>query len=65
VKDAAGMFRYNSIGTFGHGGAYRTYVFVDPKRDLLGIILYQRTNVGGDLADEQTAFVQLVNAAVQ
>ena len=65
VKDASGMFRYQSIGTYGHGGAYRTYAFVDPHRQLIGIILYQRTNVGGDLADEQTAFIQLANAAVQ
>jgi CubicO group peptidase (beta-lactamase class C family) len=63
VKDASGMFRYNSIGTYGHGGAYRTYAFVDPQRQLIGIILYQRTNVGGDLADEQTAFIELANAA--
>ena len=65
VKDANGMFRYNSLGTFSHGGAYRTYAFVDPKRDLIGVLLYQRTNGGGDLADEQTAFIQLANAAVQ
>jgi CubicO group peptidase (beta-lactamase class C family) len=65
VKDANGIFRYNSIGTYSHGGAYRTYAFVDPKRDLIGVILYQRTNVGGDLADEQTAFIQLANASVQ
>ena len=65
VKDANGIFRYNSIGTYGHGGAYRTYAFVDPKRGLIGVILYQRTNIGGDLADEQTAFIQLANAAVQ
>ncbi len=65
VRDAAGMFRYNSIGTYSHGGAYRTYAFVDPKRDLIGIILYQRTNGGGDLADEQTAFIQLANAAIE
>jgi len=64
VKDVNGMFRYNSIGTYSHGGAYRTYSFVDPKRDLIGVILFQRTNVGGDLADEQTAFIQLANAAV-
>lgn len=52
----------DSIGTYGHGGAYRTYAFVDPKRDLIGIVLYQRTNGGGDLADEQTTFIQLANA---
>jgi len=65
VKDTNGMFRYNTVGTYSHGGAYRTYSFVDPRRDLIGIILYQRTNVGGDLADEQTAFIQLANAAVR
>jgi CubicO group peptidase (beta-lactamase class C family) len=65
VKDANGMFRMNSIGTYSHGGAYRTYGFVDPKRELVGVILYQRTNTGGDLADEQTAFIELVNAAVR
>jgi CubicO group peptidase (beta-lactamase class C family) len=65
VRNAEGMFRYNSIGAFSHGGAYRTYAFVDPKRELIGIILYQRTNVGGDLADEQTAFIELSNAAWQ
>jgi CubicO group peptidase (beta-lactamase class C family) len=65
VKDANGMFRYNSIGTYSHGGAYRTYAFVDPRRDLIGILLYQRTNIGGDLADEQTAFIQLANAAIR
>jgi CubicO group peptidase (beta-lactamase class C family) len=65
VRDASGMFRYQSIGTYGHGGAYRTYAFVDPRRQLIGIILYQRTNVGGDLADEQTAFTELAYAALQ
>lgn len=65
VKDANGEFRYNSLGTYSHGGAYRTYAFVDPKRDLIGVILYQRTNIGGDLADEQTAFIQLANAAIE
>ena len=65
VKNVNGMFRMNSLGTYSHGGAYRTYAFVDPKRDLIGVILYQRTNGGGDLADEQTAFIELANAAVR
>jgi CubicO group peptidase (beta-lactamase class C family) len=65
VKDVNGMFRMNSLGAYGHGGAYRTYGFADPKRDLIGVILYQRTNGGGDLADEQTAFIELANAAVR
>ncbi|MCI0339486.1 MAG: beta-lactamase family protein, partial [Acidobacteria bacterium] len=27
VRNVEGMFRLNSIGTYGHGGLYRTYVF--------------------------------------
>jgi CubicO group peptidase (beta-lactamase class C family) len=64
VRSVEGTFRHNSIGTFSHGGSWRTYAFGDPKKDLVGIIMYQRTNGGGDLAPETTAFIQLANAAV-
>lgn len=65
VRSIEGMFRFNSIGTFSHGGAWRTYAFGDPKKDLVGIVMYQRTNVGGDVADETTAFIEMANAAVE
>jgi CubicO group peptidase (beta-lactamase class C family) len=65
VKDAVGTFRYQSLGTFAKGGAYRTYGWGDPAKDLLGIIMYQRTNGGGDMAPETTAFVTLANAAIE
>jgi CubicO group peptidase (beta-lactamase class C family) len=64
VRSVEGMFRYNSIGTFSHGGAWRTYAFGDPKKDVMGIIMYQRTNGGGDIADETNAFIEMVNAAL-
>lgn len=64
VRSIEGMFRYNSIGTFSHGGAWRTYAFGDPKKSLVGIVMYQRTNVGGDIADETNAFIEMANAAV-
>lgn len=65
VREVRGMFRYNSIGTFVKGGAYRTYEFVDPTRDLVGVIMMQRTNGGGDFSDETNAFIALSTAAIE
>jgi len=65
VREVRGMFRYNSLGTFVKGGAYRTYEFVDPARDLVGVIMMQRTNGGGDSSDETNAFIAMSTAAVE
>jgi CubicO group peptidase (beta-lactamase class C family) len=65
VREVRGMFRYNSIGTFVKGGAYRTYEFVDPTRDLVGVIMMQRTNGGADSSDETNAFIALGTAAIE
>jgi len=65
VRNVEGMFRLNSIGTFGHGGLYRTYGFVDPQKELVGIILLQRLSDDGDMADEISAFVAMASAAIE
>jgi len=65
VREVRGMFRYNSIGTFVKGGAYRTYEWVDPARDLVGVIMMQRTNGGADSSDETNAFIALSTAAIE
>jgi CubicO group peptidase (beta-lactamase class C family) len=65
VKDAVGTFRYQSIGAFSKGGAFRTYGWGDPAKDMFGIILFQRTNGGGDIAPEINAFSILANAAIE
>lgn len=65
VKDVVGTFRYQSIGTFSKGGAFRTYGWGDPAKDMFGIILFQLTNGGGDMAPEITAFSILANAAIE
>jgi CubicO group peptidase (beta-lactamase class C family) len=64
VRNVEGMFRLNSIGTFGHGGLYRTYGFVDPRKELVGIILLQRLSSDGDMADEISAFISMASASV-
>ncbi len=57
-----GWFVLNDgTGTFGHGGRYGTYCFLDPKNDLIGIFLIHRE--GG--SEERQAFVQMTYAALQ
>jgi len=65
VKDVVGTFRYQSIGAFMKGGAFRTFGWGDPAKDMFGIIVMQRNNGGGDLAPEITAFSILANAAIE
>lgn len=66
VREALGMYRYTSIGTFEKAGVYRTYVWGDRAKDLVGVILMQR-NTGGpaaDLADEVNVFMAMAAAAI-
>ena len=65
VRNAEGMFRYNSIGSFVKGGAYRTYEWVDPEKDLVGVFMMQLTNGGGDTADEINSFIEMSAAAIE
>ena len=65
VRNAEGMFRYNSIGTIVKGGAFRTYEWVDPEKDLVGVFMMQLTNGGGDVADEINSFMALSAAAIE
>ncbi len=65
VREPRGAFRLCSIGSYGHGGAYRTYGWVDPPKDLVTVIMLQRTNGGGDVADEINAFLAMAAAAIE
>ncbi len=65
VRNAEGMFRYNSLGSFVKGGAFRTYEFVDPEKDLTGVFMMQLTNGGGDTADEINSFIAMSAAAIE
>jgi len=65
VRETPGTYRHSSIGSYVKGGAYRTYGWVDPAKDLVGIILMQRTNGGGDVADEFNSFMAMAAAAIE
>ncbi len=43
IRDPAGTLELLSIGAFGHGGFFGTTGWVDPKKDLVGLFLTQRT----------------------
>ena len=46
VREPQGVTRMLSPGTFGHGGAFGTQGWVDPERELILVLLVQRTNLG-------------------
>jgi len=60
VREGAGTLQLMTPGTYGHGGRYGTYCFLDPKKQLFGIFLIHRE--GG--AEERNAFVEMVYGAL-
>jgi CubicO group peptidase (beta-lactamase class C family) len=45
VKEPQGVTEMLSPGTFGHGGAFGTQGWIDPKKDLVMVLLIQRTGL--------------------
>jgi CubicO group peptidase (beta-lactamase class C family) len=45
VKEPKGVTGMLSAGTFGHGGAFGTQAWVDPKKDRFIILLIQRNGL--------------------
>jgi CubicO group peptidase (beta-lactamase class C family) len=62
VRQPLGAASYRSIGTFGHGGAFGTEGWIDPKRDTVEILLIQRSEGGSD--EERAALYSLAAAAI-
>lgn len=55
-QDVTGML---SAGTFGHGGAWGTQGWVDPRRKMIFVLMIQRTDLGNsDGSDIRKAFQQ-------
>ncbi len=62
VRQPLGAASYRSIGTFGHGGAFGTEGWVDPKRDMIEILLIQRDEGGDD--SERGALYSIAASAI-
>jgi len=48
VTDPLGELAGHSKGSYGHGGAFGTQGWIDPKNDLISILLIQRADSGTD-----------------
>jgi CubicO group peptidase (beta-lactamase class C family) len=58
--------RILSPNSFGHGGAFSTESWADPAKNLIWIIMFQRTGKGnGDNSDERIAFQDATGLAQQ
>jgi CubicO group peptidase (beta-lactamase class C family) len=60
VRTADGTLPLASIGAYGHGGAFGTYGWVDPKKDLVGVFLVQQP----DVSTERSAFMAMAASAI-
>jgi CubicO group peptidase (beta-lactamase class C family) len=63
VAEPLGTLNLMSIGSYGHGGAWGTYGWVDPKKDLVGVFLIQSSG-GPDGTAVRNAFMAMAAAAV-
>ncbi len=62
VRKPEGVTSMLSAGSFGHGGAFGTQSWADPKRDLFVILLIQRVGLNNADASEMRRAVQQIAA---
>ena len=66
VRQPQGVTAMLSPGTFGHGGAFGTQGWVDPQRQMIFVLLIQRTGFGNsDAADIRRIFQELAVKATE
>jgi CubicO group peptidase (beta-lactamase class C family) len=66
VKEPEGITAGLSTGTFGHGGAYGTQSWGDPKKGAIYILMFQRAGLpNGDASGIRRAFQDAATAAVE
>jgi CubicO group peptidase (beta-lactamase class C family) len=66
IREPQRVTKMLSPGTFGHGGAFGTQGWIDPKRKMIVILLVQRNNFpNSDASEVREAFQQLAAAAVR
>ncbi|SFI87954.1 serine hydrolase domain-containing protein [Planctomicrobium piriforme] len=63
VREPQGINAMVSPGTYGHGGAYGTQVWIDPEKKLAWILMVQRSNYkNSDGSDARAAFQKAIFA---
>jgi CubicO group peptidase (beta-lactamase class C family) len=65
VKEPKGVTEMLSPGTYGHGGAFGTQAWIDPKRDLFMVLLIQRNGLpNGDASPMRKTLQEIAVKAV-
>ena len=62
VTDPLGELAGHSMGTYGHGGAFGTQGWIDPKNRLISILMIQRADGGTDSL--KNVFLNMAEASV-
>jgi CubicO group peptidase (beta-lactamase class C family) len=66
VSKPEGATAMLSPGTYGHGGAFGTQAWIDPKQDMIYVLLIARQGfTGGDANDVRAEFQRLAAAAIK
>jgi len=66
VRRPQGVTAMLSPGTFGHGGAFGTQSWADPQRQMIFVLMIQRTGFGnGDASDIRRVFQELAVKAAE
>ena len=66
VREPTGVTAMLSPGTYGHGGAYGTQGWIDPKKEMVYILLIQRAGLkNGDASEMRQVFQETAAAAVK
>jgi CubicO group peptidase (beta-lactamase class C family) len=64
VRQPQGVSEKLSPGSFGHGGAYGTQAWIDPKKGIAYVLMTQRANFpNSDASDVRKAFQEAASAA--
>lgn len=66
VKEPKGVTASLSSGTFGHGGAYGTQSWADPKRGLIYVLMIQRAGLpNGDASDMRRVMQEVATQSAE
>ncbi|MBI3877979.1 MAG: beta-lactamase family protein [Verrucomicrobia bacterium] len=66
VKQPTGVTAMLAPGTFGHGGAYGTQSWADPKQDMIFVLMIQRQRLpNSDASEIRRAFQEAAASAVK
>ena len=66
VREPVGVTEMLSPGTFGHGGAFGTQGWIDPKQEMIFILLVARQNFGsGDASELRTDLQRIAVGAIR